>query len=111
MARTPRSQSARPDGRARVVAVEPRWAVRKGLLLAHLALSQLLFSTATLGAFEFPKAALLHLTAIACVALGLHGWLRRKAPRPAEDGAPGRIPWRQRPLALGLVLFLLSAVV
>jgi O-antigen ligase/tetratricopeptide (TPR) repeat protein len=75
-----------------------------GLLLVVLVLAPLLFSTATLGAFEYPKVALLCTAAILFVALGLCALLPR---RPALSGSP--LAMLRQPLLLGVVLFLLSA--
>jgi O-antigen ligase/tetratricopeptide (TPR) repeat protein len=104
----PRAVAANP------VPLPPRspWgALGLGLLLVFLALSPLLFSTATLGAFEFPKVSLLTLTAILLIALGLCAALRPR-PAAARDAAGWREGlfglWR-KPLLLGVLLFLLSA--
>ncbi len=83
-----------------------------GLLLVHLVLSPLLFSTATLGAFEYPKVALLTAVAIVLLALGLSVAVRprdgaRRASRE-RTGSPWYAVWR-RPLLLGVSLFVLSA--
>jgi O-antigen ligase/tetratricopeptide (TPR) repeat protein len=103
----------RPQHRGTVAAV-PRAvgaSVGRGLLVVYLALAPLLFSTVTLGAFEFPKSLLLNLAAVLFVALGLCAALR---PRTAANGPgwraqPGGL-WR-RPLRLGVLLFVLSAAV
>ncbi|MCI0463007.1 MAG: O-antigen ligase family protein [Gemmataceae bacterium] len=69
----------------------------------HLVLSPLLFSTATLGAFEFPKATLLHLIGILLFALGVCALMRWGSALP-------RGLWR-RPLLFGVLLFVVSAMV
>ncbi len=115
MAHSIPSQALGARGRAAPPAV-PRTlsaAIGLGLLLVHLTLSPLLFSTATLGAFEFPKFTLLTLAALLLIPLGLCTLLRprgaqtprRLAAAPRTDSAP---LWRQ-PLFLGVVLFVLSA--
>jgi O-antigen ligase/tetratricopeptide (TPR) repeat protein len=109
------AKCARPRAVTTNAAPPPRtlWGtVGLGLLLVYLALAPVLFSTATLGAFEFPKVTLLTLTAILLVALGLCAALR-PWPAPA-GGAAGRRDgprglWR-KPLVVGVLLFLLSAV-
>jgi O-antigen ligase/tetratricopeptide (TPR) repeat protein len=110
------AKCARPRAAAtNAVALPPRslWeTVGLGLLLVYLALAPVLFSTATLGAFEFPKVTLLSLTAILLVALGLCAALRPR-PAPANGVASRREGLRnlwRRPLALGVLLILLSAV-
>jgi O-antigen ligase/tetratricopeptide (TPR) repeat protein len=73
--------------------------VGRAVLVVHLALSPLLFSRETIEAFEYNKVALLVAAAIVLGAL---------APRALALG-PGRLA--RDPLALGVVLFVGSAVV
>jgi O-antigen ligase len=87
----------------------PGW--RQGLLFAHLALSPVVFSRATLESFEYPKLALLLGVAIvlataalpSLVGIGWNGIVRRARERMTAL-------WRS-PIALGIALLLLSAVV
>lgn len=83
-----------------------------GLLFVHLVLSPLIFSSATVETFEFNKALLLRLTAILVAALRIETLLARGTvgtlPSFASLGAACRGLIRQ-PLALGVLLFLVSA--
>src|SRR5262249_26104079 len=115
------AKCARPLTAATKAVPPPRtlWgAIGLGLLLVYLTLAPVLFSTATLGAFEFPKATLLTSTAILLIALGLCAALLPRPPallsRVGEGREGGRRDglrslWR-KPLVLGVLLFLLSAV-
>src|SRR5262249_938926 len=78
----------------------------RGLLLLHLALSPLVFSTGTLEAFEFPKVLLLTATAILLGALGLCILLRTLAL--AQTGSR-LVRACSDPVGLGVVLLLVSA--
>ncbi|MCI0464373.1 MAG: O-antigen ligase family protein [Gemmataceae bacterium] len=89
----------------------PTAVVGLGLLLAHLLLAPLLFSRTTLGAFEYPKAALLSAVFVLLCAIGLIALLR---PRAKSLGTTLAGPWYavwRRPLLLGVWLCVLSAVV
>src|SRR5262245_60859787 len=89
----------------------PTGVVGLGLLLAHLLLGPLLFSRATLGAFEYPKAALLSALLVLLAAVGVVAMLRPRTRKRAESPLDG--PWYavwRRPLLLGAWLFVLSAV-
>ncbi len=76
-------------------------ALARGLLFAHLLLSPLAFTTGTVEAFEFNKVALLHLTALGLLGLGLAQSIRR-------GGLP-RLP--REPVTLGFLAFTVSAAV
>jgi O-antigen ligase/Flp pilus assembly protein TadD len=76
------------------------------LLLAHLVLAPLLFHTGCYGVFEYPKFALLLLVSVLLGALGMCRLVRNG---PTELSAILKLI-RHDPLALGVVLFLLSAV-
>jgi O-antigen ligase/tetratricopeptide (TPR) repeat protein len=80
-------------------------ALGRGLLFLHLLLSPLVFSRATLEVFEYNKVALLLLTAVALVALGVAAGIARF--RQLTAGA--KRDWCE-PIGLGLLLFLVSAV-
>src|SRR5262245_26651349 len=106
----------RPPAAVRAGAVAPPalgGALGLGVLLVTLALTPLFFGTMTLGAFEYPKVALLSLAMVLLLALGLSALLRPRAAAPAapRPSAGRRLLglWRQ-PLLLGAVLMLLSAV-
>src|SRR5437868_6259753 len=73
-----------------------------GLLFVHAVLSPLLFSSGTLGAFEFPKLMLLTLTAIFLAAVGAGALVRLSAPfaKAAQSPSPRVALWR-KPLLLG----------
>src|SRR5262245_11351482 len=114
MAHSPHSLAIGPRGaagRAFAFSRTPAAAFGLGLLLVHLVLSPLLFCTGTLGAFEYPKAVLLTLTAVLLGALGLHVLLRPpgRARLAAPHSRAGGLPWWRQPLLLGFVLFLVSA--
>jgi O-antigen ligase/Tfp pilus assembly protein PilF len=84
------------------------------LLLVHLVLSPLVFWQDTVEAFEYNKVVVLSVTAIALAALGLSSWIRnRLAPRPGNwSGTASLAAARglcREPIALGVLLFLLSA--
>jgi len=82
-----------------------RWA--RVLLLTHLALSPVVFSTATSDAFDHPKTMLLELTALALVGLGLSAWLRQGTAAVLE----ALRPFRRDPVTFGLLAGLAVAVV
>jgi O-antigen ligase/tetratricopeptide (TPR) repeat protein len=75
------------------------------LLAAHLVLSPLVFSRSTLEVFEYNKVALLLLTALALAALGTAAALGRLGQAAADVRRLGRDP-----IALGVVLYVVSAV-
>ncbi len=78
-------------------------AVARGVLIVHLILSPLVFSGATLEAFESNKVALLATTALALVAIsGLS--LRPGIGRSA-------ISWLREPVTLSVLALLISAIV
>ncbi|MBV9122343.1 MAG: O-antigen ligase family protein, partial [Planctomycetes bacterium] len=88
----------------------------RGLLFLHLLLSPLLFVRDTVEVFEFPKVALLHLTAILLVALGLSSSIRRIPPKPSRAFLRETfLDWARHlirePISAGFLLFLLSAAV
>jgi len=74
------------------------------LLLVHLVLCPLIFSQATVEVFEYNKTVLLMV-----VALLLAGLLLPRLPAPDEIHQ-GMQRWRRDPLLLGMLLFLLSAL-
>src|SRR5438093_10351684 len=76
--------------------------VGKALLLAHLALSPLVFCTATVEVFEFNKVALLHATGIALAACLLGGPHLR-------FGLAQLRSLLAEPIGAGFLLYLLSA--
>ncbi|MGE3804810.1 MAG: O-antigen ligase family protein [Gemmataceae bacterium] len=80
----------------------------RGLLAAHLVLSPLFFSTLTQEAFEYGKVALLMLTALALVALGVQGLLRGGPASIRSMLASAFVP--RTVLMLGVGLFFLSAL-
>ncbi len=83
-----------------MIASAMRW-----LLVLHLLLSPLVFSTATVEAFEENKVGLLLATAILLGALGMAEWLQR--PTFAGLLAPFRTDW----VCLGFLLFTVSSLV
>jgi O-antigen ligase/tetratricopeptide (TPR) repeat protein len=86
----------------------PGTAFGLALLLLVLLLLPLVFSTATLGAFEFPKFLVLLLAAIPLGALGLCALIRPRQRGPQGEGTP-RPLWR-KPLLIAALLLLASAV-
>ena len=133
MARSNLLHAHGPQPRAVTFCRRPATALGLGLLLITLVLTPLLFSSSTLGAFEFPKVMLLTLTAILTLAIGLcalfqppSAEVRRKKSAvrgwgsAIVSGALGTsyavlgILYSavcRRPLSLGFVLFLVSAAV
>jgi O-antigen ligase len=85
----------------------------RGLLLAHLVLSPLVFSRDTVEAFEYPKVALLMLVAIALAALEAAHLLAivAAAPRPLVALGNRIRAATGDPVTLGVMLFLASALV
>src|SRR5262249_23728162 len=81
-------------------------AVGRWLLLVHLVLAPLIFSTATLEVAEYPKVTLLQGVALLLGALGLSAWTRD--PRTWLRRASGLL---RDPLAVGVLLFFGPAVI
>jgi O-antigen ligase/Tfp pilus assembly protein PilF len=82
----------------------------RGLLFVHLLLSPLVFTTATLELFEYPKVALLRLTALGLAGLGLLALAGRCGPRAAGWHALAAVrDFGREPVTLGILLFTLSA--
>src|SRR5437879_731805 len=108
-------QSTQPLSAPRHIVLPSARQLGWGLLFIHLVASPLVFSRATVEAFELNKVLLLYLVAIILGALGLSHWLQSWATAPMRerirDGwlAPGKLLYRD-PIALGVVLFLLSAL-
>lgn len=78
-------------------------AVARGLIIAHLILSPLIFSGGTLEAFETSKAALLAAVALAIAGLGVTG-LRPGSARRATA-------WLREPITLAVLAFAASAAI
>src|SRR5262245_54802775 len=112
MARSHLTHANGPRLRAVTFCRRPATAFGLGLLLITLILAPLLFSSSTLGAFEFPKIMLLTATAIFALALGVCALVRPRDPAPAAEGSPSSaFAVRRKPLSVGFALFLLSAAV
>lgn len=79
----------------------------RAILALHLLLSPLLFCTGCVGVFEYPKLALLVTVTVVLLAFGLHEVLERRMA--VLRGAVAHL--RRDPLSIGVILFLLSAVV
>jgi O-antigen ligase/tetratricopeptide (TPR) repeat protein len=91
-------------------------AAARAVLLLHLVLSPLVFANCTTEGFEFNKVALLVLTAIVLSALAASQTLGRIAGVPPGErwrtGLLGLVRhYGRQPIALGIVLFLISAAV
>src|SRR4051794_418180 len=84
--------------------------VGRNLLLIHLVLSPILFSHETAETFEIPKTMLTILTGLALSAMGLAALVRRWRERPARAWGGQLASLLREPVAGGMALFLLSAV-
>src|SRR5262245_52404000 len=80
----------------------------RGLLLAHLLASPLVFTTGTLELFEYPKVALLRLTAIGLTAIGLVA-LADALARRRNGTVRDLVTFCREPVTLGVLLFTASA--
>ena len=77
-----------------------------GLLFLHLGLQPVLFSYATIEAFDYPKSLLLQLVGLLALA-----WMIAGARRTAEGASPRPVPrLTDDPLATGVLLFGASAI-
>src|SRR5947209_12542693 len=103
-----KSRTARVQATAS--AAHPAWRAARWVLVVHLIVSPLLFSSATLEEFEFTKVAALQLAALLAGTLALlavaasEGWdIRRLGVRLTTAA--------REPVTLGAILFTLSAAV
>lgn len=97
----------------RELASEPG-TIGRAVLLVHLVLSPLIFSTQTVENFEYSKVAVLWVASVILGAMGLSTCIRRFATKPPAEDALAALRRRARwvcrePTALGFLLFAISA--